>query len=131
MRLVCLGECLAPAIANGTVIEAESAPPQSLRSGDLVVFSANGVYVCHRLLYRRQEDGLWWFFLKADNTGIADGWIPEYRIVGKVLRVADRSRETAAVRRDDLRRLWRSRLGYAVYRLRRLAQWRVPQVIHG
>jgi hypothetical protein len=39
MRLTCLGECLAPAIRNGTVIEAEATSPENLRPGDLAVFT--------------------------------------------------------------------------------------------
>lgn len=115
MRLTCLGECLAPAIGNGTTIEVESDKPEAILCGDLVVFSSRGVYTCHRVLYRKQEEELWWYFLKADNTGVPDGWIPYYRVLGKVTKVGQAPRPTRETRRDDVRRLWRSRLGYAVY----------------
>ena len=121
MKLVCLGDCLAPTIVNGTVIEAESAPAETIRPGELVVFTLKGVHACHRVLYKRKEDVLWWFFLKPDNTGVPDGWIPQYRLVGKVTRVGDEKRPTELSRREDRKRLWKSRLGYAVYRLRKLA----------
>lgn len=122
MRLICLGECLAPAIGNGTTIEVESEKPEAIRCGDLVVFSSRGVYTCHRVLYRKEEDDLWWFFLKADNTGVPDGWIPHYRVLGKVTKVGGAPRPTPETRRDDVRRLWRSRLGFAVYETRRAAK---------
>jgi len=120
MKLVCLGDCQAPAIENGTVIEAESAPPESIEPGELVVFTAKGVHACHRVLYKRREDGLWWFFLKPDNTGVPDGWIPGYRLLGKVTRIGSHPRPTAESRREDRKRLWKSRVGYAIYRLRKL-----------
>jgi hypothetical protein len=73
-------------------------------------------------LFRREEDGLWWYFLKADNTGVADGWIPYYRLAGKVTHVGGKPRATTSARRADYLTLWRSRLGYALYRFRSLTE---------
>lgn len=122
MRLTCLGECLAPAIGNGTTIEVETEKPEAIACGDLVVFSSRGVYTCHRVLYRKLEEDLWWYFLKADNTGVPDGWIPYYRVLGTVVKVGASPRPTPETRRDDRRRLWRSRLGFAGYATRRAAK---------
>ena len=118
MQLTCLGECLAPTIANGTTLEIESATPDAIRCGDLVVFSRRDDYTCLRVLYRKQEEEVWWFFLKADNTEKAEGWIPDYRIVGTVTGIGQHKRPTAASRRQDRRHLWRSRLGYSMAALR-------------
>lgn len=78
------GCSMSPFIRHEDVITI--APKQGrIRRGDIVAFidPANGRLVVHRVV-RAKSKG---FLLRGDNCWLADGWIPQNGIVGRVVRI--------------------------------------------
>ena len=110
-RFYCVGDSQLPLIPHGTAVESEVIDSHRIENGDLLIFMIKHSYACHRVLWKKREDGLNWFFMKGDNNPVADGWVPETHVVGKVIRIQDRLvRDVEAGFSFSL--FWYSRLHY-------------------
>lgn len=81
------GLSMAPLISDQSLLEGEAIASGELRPGDIVVYCGPRRLVCHRVVLTRFGDGCWWYFLLGNDVLRADGWIPEYRIVARIVSV--------------------------------------------
>ena len=87
MKLIGLGKSAWPSIHSGSELEICRVPSEQLSVGELAVYCGAGFPICHRILYKRHEDKMTWFHMKGDANLESDGWIPEYRLIGRVERI--------------------------------------------
>lgn len=113
--LLAVGTSLWPFVRSGSRLELETVSAEAYGPGDLVVYCGAGVQICHRVLRRKLEGGLYWFYLKGDGRAVADGWIPEYRLIGRVARLNGRSLAEWPLRALSRVFFWHSRLQSAAY----------------
>lgn len=81
------GFSMAPLFDSKTLIRAAECLPEDIQPGDIIVYCGNRHHVCHRVLLREQRGGALWFFLSGNDPLRADGWIPAYRIIAKVVEI--------------------------------------------
>ncbi len=81
------GFSMAPLFGAKSLIRAVECLPEDIDPGDIVVYCGNRHHVCHRVLLREQRGGFFWFFLSGNDPLRADGWIPAYRILAKVVEI--------------------------------------------
>lgn len=81
------GNSLLPLVDKKCLLEVERQSLSSIQPGDLIVFCAGKTLICHRALWRKKEKNHLWFFITGNHPMRADGWIPDYRIIGKVVSI--------------------------------------------
>jgi len=114
--LRCLGPSLWPLVKSGQSIEIEERP-EHLKSGDIIVYAGLGIQVCHRILHEKTDSGLKWFFMKGDGKLEADGWVPSYRVMGKVVSVDGKSVCTPSFRLYSSALYWHSKIQWGLYEI--------------
>lgn len=81
---------MAPLFEARSLIRAVECLPEDIHPGNIIVYCGNRHHVCHRVLLREHRGGIFWFFLSGNDPLRADGWIPAYRILGKVIEIEDK-----------------------------------------
>lgn len=114
--LLGIGQCHTPSIPNESILEITRCSSGDVTAGDIIVYSGLKSLVCHRVLFRKYSDGIFWYLTKADNTLIDDGWIPAYRIVGKVTRINHKDLSNIEMKLWSKALLLRSRAQFFVFR---------------
>ena len=114
-RFYCVGTCQLPLISDGSVVEIDEESSQKVTSGDLVVFINGKAHSCHRILFQKWDDGIKWFFIKPDNSLLVDGWIPSYRILGRVTKINRDSLDDPQLQRLSRRIYYLSKIQYVLY----------------
>lgn len=104
------GPCLRSVIPSLSIIKIQSCDSAEYRPGDIVVYSHGNDYVCHRLLYSRQERDRRSFYIKADYSWRADGWISEDKIMGRVSAINGKPACGLVFQSKRIAWLWTSRL---------------------
>jgi signal peptidase I len=62
-------------------------PFESLKIGDIVLYKANGVVVCHRLIgTNKDENNRWVFYIRGDNS-FKPEMVTEDMFLGKVIGI--------------------------------------------
>lgn len=91
------GTSMAPFIKPGAEIYLEPLVPDSLRPGDVIMFeSSPGVFITHRVVKRLLSEGKRFYQTKGDNRLHCDGFVPEEKIAGRVIRVGAKNIRTPA-----------------------------------
>jgi len=83
-----IGPSLWPLIRSGSKLSFD--PGAVCQVSDLVLYSERGISVCHRVLKKKKIKEHTWYFIKADGKIDADGWIPDYRIQGRLAAINHR-----------------------------------------
>jgi hypothetical protein len=115
-------------IPSRSAVWATAQSPDSYRAGDIAVFVASQSHVCHRILYIRRTPTMKWFYFKGDRSWKSDGWIPAYRLVGKVVQVNQISTESRRWRLTQPFWLWLGRGTDLLYRLLPARLFRKPEL---
>lgn len=89
--LLCLGPSQWPLVQNGSQVQIRRQAGKALRRGSLVVFSKNGIRICHRLLRKKSDPNGTYWLAKGDANLKDDGWICESQVEGMVVSVDGRS----------------------------------------
>lgn len=84
------GKSLWPLAQPGCLVEI-SPIEGPIRSGDLVAYCGERSVICHRVLSVRIHGQNQWFLCKGDGNLEADGWIPDYRLLGIVSKLDGKS----------------------------------------
>jgi len=79
-----LGGCSSPIIPHNCIINVERLDASKIAPGDILVYCGYKALICHRVILRKKTNDFFWFLTKPDNSLVDDGWIPEYRVIGKV-----------------------------------------------
>ena len=82
-----VGPSLWPLFPSGSRVEVKPLPAEAYQVGDLVVYCGNQKERCLRIFGARQMDAMPWFFLKGDGEVEPEGWVPCYRLEGKVVGI--------------------------------------------
>lgn len=75
------GSSLWPAVKSGALLKIDPKPPGL---SELGVFLGPKGLCCHRVLARHRNRDTTWYLFKGDGNWRTDGWVPRYRILGKV-----------------------------------------------
>ncbi len=131
VRFFASGSSMFPFIQDGDVLEIAPLASKRIRRGDvLLVESAAGRLLAHRVVKIRQWDGSSQYLIKPDASRAADGWFQAQSILGRVDKV-DRRGESIILTSSaqHLRALlwvainpWVSKLSWLPARLRRFAR---------
>ena len=97
-----IGNSLQPIISPNSLIEIEFTNI-SRKMGELLVYTQKQKYIAHLCLFKKTVEGLQWYFLKGNSILEVDGWIPEYRIIGRISTVNGISISTFK---------WKIKIGY-------------------
>jgi len=81
------GLSMDPLISSKSILRTVNCCSSEILPSHLVVYCAKNTHVCHRVLLRERRGEHFWFFLSGNHPLRADGWIPDYRIVGKVYEI--------------------------------------------
>ena len=94
MKLVLgFGDSLEPLVKPNSILEIDvTVASQSI--GSLLVYTQKNRYIAHLCLFKKIFDGTQWYFLKGNSLLNVDGWIPEYRVVGRICSVDGNSIST-------------------------------------
>lgn len=85
VRISTLGLSMFPLIATGDKVVIS--PRRNFAVGDLVVFAASDVMVCHRLAQVFARDGIEYCRTRGDNCSSPDEPVPYDQIIGKVIGI--------------------------------------------
>ncbi|MCB0405690.1 MAG: hypothetical protein KDD51_12985 [Bdellovibrionales bacterium] len=96
MELISLGGSGWPLVSDGAVLRVSSMA--DYRFGDLIVFCGARVQICHRVIGKKRSAGMTWYLTKGDANVEADGWVPNYRVLGCVVAVGSRSTSVCSQR---------------------------------
>ncbi len=124
-NLLGIGSSLWPLVKNGFELTLRKVDIAKYRCGDLAVFDGKHIQVCHRVLKIKDERGLRWFFMKGDGKLQADGWIPAYRMQGRVEWINGTSLQRFPLKQLSLLFYWHSRFQWACYEALFLSRWGV------
>lgn len=82
-----IGRSMLPLIPETALIEWESTDPKKILPGELVIYVGKNDLICHQVMFRRSEKGVSWYFIKGNHLLSTEGWIPDYRILGKPIKI--------------------------------------------
>ena len=81
------GFCMWPFLRDGQKILVKKTIGPDFRTGDLVLYRADGRLFCHRLLRKEKNNGNWLFYCRPDTSSGAGESVNESMVVGKVAAV--------------------------------------------
>jgi len=81
-------------------VRLQSAPPETLRKGDVAVYARGGRLVGHRVVTRWRTGGARWFLVKGDALRFPDRPIREDRVIARVVSVETAGRVAGPVPRS-------------------------------
>ena len=79
------GLSMAPFIYGGEWVVVRRAGKEKIRLGDVVIYQAGNVFVAHRVICKRGQDGQAYFTVKGDAHLAAEGEIAAGEIVARVV----------------------------------------------
>src|SRR5438105_3904841 len=92
--LCCVGNSQWPILKHNCFVEVAPITASYVREGDLVIFHAGSILVGHRVIQRKESAGKHFFLTKGDSVLKTDGWFSSDSLIGKVVRVNQRSIDT-------------------------------------
>ena len=81
------GFCMWPFLRDGQKILVKKTIGPDFRTGDLVLYRADGRLFCHRLLRKEKNNGNCLFYCRPDTSSGAGESVNESTVVGKVAAV--------------------------------------------
>jgi len=92
IELRVFGNSMMPLIKAGDLIYLKLTKSKNLKRGDIFAFLDNETIVVHRLIKKKNVNGIWWFCQKGDNLS-GWSWILEDKVLGRVksIQTADRT----------------------------------------
>lgn len=81
------GDSMAPLIKTGVRLRLSTDPRQRYETGDIIVFLKNKTVMAHRIINIQKTAQGSRYRVKGDNNPMADGFIRDSQIVGKVGQV--------------------------------------------
>jgi signal peptidase I len=86
LRFQARGGSMHPMVRDGDVLLVKAVKPSMIKVPDVVLFVNDlGYAVVHRVIRKRNHQGIHWFTLQGDQVGQIDGIFPESQILGKVI----------------------------------------------
>jgi hypothetical protein len=96
------GLSMAPFIYGGDWVVVRRVGAEKIRLGDVVIYQAGNVFVAHRVICRREQDGRVYVTVKGDAHLVAEGEIAAGEIVARIVAL-----QRAGKRIDLDRPRWR------------------------
>lgn len=88
LRFKAKGFSMHPLVRNDDILMVNPVNPQDIRLADAVMFTNDfGRAVLHRVIRKKHQDGIWFFWLQGDQAHSIDGIIPQEQILGKLTRL--------------------------------------------
>lgn len=86
------GYSMLPTLREGDVVLLEKTPPDSIKPGDIVIYSAGDRLIIHRVIDVEVRDGRYYYVTKGDNNSVPDLiyfedglGVPYERVLGRVV----------------------------------------------
>jgi len=86
LRFQARGGSMHPMVRDGDVLLVKAVKPSMIKVPDVVLFVNDlGYAVVHRVIRKRNHQGIHWFTLQGDQAGQIDGIFPQNQIMGKLI----------------------------------------------
>ena len=99
VRLKALGTSMLPSVWPGDLLTIHSAGFDDVAAGDIVLVVRDHCFFIHRLIEKRQSQGLLWCITKGDAIPHNDPPAPASELLGKVLRIERKHRGMVPARK--------------------------------
>lgn len=90
LRFRALGSSMLPSIKSGDVISVQSAEPQTIIVGDVILYSQNERLYAHRVIHKERVEGTDLIMTKGDYLPSSASYVNDYEILGKVVSIERR-----------------------------------------
>ncbi len=84
------GVSMIPFIRDASLLTVDECAPSGVLPGDIVVYRGGDVFICHRVVLRRWQEGDPWVYILGNDPTRPDGWVRAERILGKVSEINGR-----------------------------------------
>lgn len=87
IRVRARGSSMGYIIKQGDLITVKGIEDEELKTGDIILYSQEDGFVCHRIISHHQSDGKFFYVTKGDVLLQADAPLPASQVIGKVFCV--------------------------------------------
>jgi Peptidase S24-like len=90
VRFSAAGSSMAPTLRDGDVLLVDAVLPDSVRSGDVLLYASRRGVTAHRVVRLRDRSV---FEVRGDAPGSPREWVPSAQVLGRVTALARNGRE--------------------------------------